>query len=438
MRRTVKHMTNGLTLCAKPGSVRALLRSGSIALVALTFILPAARASAQTALSEAVLVTSERDPGITALRHKVARRGVEIQAARDERYPRIGLSADTATTSTDGPGVTLTVSQMLFDWGRVSSNIAAASQDRIAAVAELKSGVEELSLDVSGYFIDVEVINRKITHTQEYLRFATRICDHAEARARAGSGDLGEVARARLEVSRTEERLVQLQSDRKLALAQLEFLMGRAPGALRPAPDLAFLSRYSKSEAVASAIRLAPKFIAAQAGAGRAEAEIQLARAARLPSIRLQAQVRGDLDRGRTRTSIGLSTGLDVGMGAITGRQMEAARLAAEAAKSNQEAVRRNLANAVRSALESISVLRAREASQGRQLSQATDVLSGYEAQFIAGQRQLIDLLTTGRDLYDAQIDRIATYEERKRAEYEAAFDLGVLGTLILASTKGD
>lgn len=438
MRRTMNLMTNAFALSAKRAQPISFVQKSNIALIALVVSLSATQSHSQTALSEAVLVSSERDPGITALRHKVARRGVEIQAARDERYPRIGLSADTATTSTDGPGVTLTVSQMIFDWGRVSSNIAAASQDRIAAVADLKSGVEELSLDVSGYFIDVEVIDRKIRQTQDYLAFATRICDHAEARATGGSGDLGEVARARLEVSRTEERLVQLQSDRKLALAQLEFLMGRAPGALRPAPDLAFLSRYSNGDAVASAIRLAPKFIAAQAGAGRAEAEIQLARATRLPTIKLQAQVRGDIDRGRTRTSVGLSTGLDVGIGAITGRQLEAARLNAEAAKSNQEAVRRNLANAVRSALERISVLRSREASQGRQLAQASDVLSGYEAQFIAGQRQLIDLLTTGRDLYDAQIDRIATYEERKRAEYEAAFDLGVLGTLILASSKGD
>ena len=125
-------------------------------------------------------------------------------------------------------------------------------------------------------------------------------------------------------------------------------------------------------------------------------------------------------------------------MGAITGRQIEAAKLQAEAARANQEAVSRNLANSVRSALERISVLRGREAAQGRQLGQANDVLEGYEAQFVAGQRQLIDLLTTGRDLYDAQVDQIETYEERKRAEYEAAFDLGVLGTLILASTKGD
>lgn len=63
-------------------------------------------------------------------------------------------------------------------------------------------------------------------------------------------------------------------------------------------------------------------------------------------------------------------------------------------------------------------------------------MLDTYEEQFTAGQRDLIDVLTTGRDLYDAQIDQVETYEDRKRTEYEAAHDLGVLGTLILEATR--
>jgi len=45
-----------------------------------------------------------------------------------------------------------------------------------------------------------------------------------------------------------------------------------------------------------------------------------------------------------------------------------------------------------------------------------------------------VDLLSTGRDLYDAQIDVIETYDDRKRTEYQNARDLGVLGTLILSA----
>lgn len=393
-------------------------------------------ALAQTPLAQAVLIASEYDPGINALRHEISRRSIEIQTAREERYPQVSLSADTATTSSDGPGVTLTVSQVIYDWGRVQGMISSASQDRVIAVAELKDGTEKLTLEVATYFIDIEVLDRKIQRTAEYLGFAERIASHADARNSAGRGDNGEVARAQLEVARTQERLSQLQSDRMLSMAQLEFLMGRQPGTLASPPDLNFHTRYAARAETQSAVRLAPDYIVAQAQLARADAEIDLAKAARLPTIKLQAQLRSDLDRGNTRSSVGLSTGVDLGAGSVTGRRVQSAQMQAEAAKSNLLAIERNLSNGVMSARETIRALSTSEASQAGQLSQAQAVLDTYEGQFVGGQRELIDLLTTGRDLYDAQIDEIDTYDERKRTEYEAAFDLGVLGTLILSNTK--
>lgn len=420
-----------------PSLDRSLKLARPLAIGAALLMGVGTAARAETALAQAVLVASERDPGITAVRQQVARRSVDIEAARDERRPRFSLAADTGTTDANGAGVTLTVSQVLYDWGRIDSLIATASFERVKAVSELKMAIETLSLDVSNYYIDVEVLDRKIGQTKEYLAFADRIAGHAGARAQAGLGDNGEVARAQLEIARTRDRLDQLNSDRMLALSQLQFLMGRSPGRVARPPELGFTTRYGDGAALASAVRMSPDFIAARAEFSGAEAGIGVARAERLPTIRLQAQGRADLDGGRSRTSIGLSTGVDLNSGAFQGRRLQAARLEAEAARSNMDAIRRNLTNGARSAAERVRVLRGSEASQNRQLEQARQVLETYEEQFVGGQRDLIDLLTTARDLYDAQIDSIDTYESRKRTEYEAAHDLGVLGTLILANSTG-
>lgn len=391
---------------------------------------------AQTRLADAVLIASERDPGITAMRQQVARRGVDIEAARDERYPQFSLSADTSSVDANGAGITLTVSQVLYDWGRVEGMIASASQQRVKAVSDLKMAIEELTLDVSNYYIDVEVLDLKIARTQDYLDFAQRISANASERAEAGLGDRGEVARAGLEVGRTQDRLQQLRSDRGLALAQLQFLMGRAPGGVSAPPDLGFTSLYGSGNAISSAVRMSPDFVGARAEAVAAEAGIGVAKAKRLPTIRLQAEARGGLNGGRSRTAVGLSAGVDLNSGAFQGRQIQAARLDAAAARSNMDAIGRNLANAARTAMERIRVLRASETSQRNQLVQADAVLATYEEQFTAGQRELIDLLTTARDLYDAQMDAIDTYDDRRRAEYQAARDLGVLGTLILSRSR--
>lgn len=400
-------------------------------LISLTF--PTV-SSAQTALSRAVLISSERDPGVTALRQQVARKTIDIQAARDERYPQFSLSGDTSTTDANGAGITLTVSQVLFDWGLIESKISSASQERVKSVSELKMAIEQLTLDVSYYFLDIEVLDRKIARTTEYLDFADRIAGHAETRAEAGVGDNGEVARARLEIARAEDRMSQLTGDRSLAVSQLQFLMGQSPGRTLAAPELGFSRRYANLAEIQAAVRMSPDYVAARAGVTGAEAGIQTARASRLPTIKLQAQGRADLDGGRSRSAVGLTAGVDLNSGAFRGRQIQAAQLEMQAAVSSMNAVERNLTNGARTALERLQVLRTSEASQQQQMAESVKVLDTYEEQFVGGQRELIDLLTTGRDLYDAQIAEIDTYDSRKRTEYDAAHALGVLGTLILAA----
>ncbi|MBK4215988.1 TolC family protein [Paracoccus caeni] len=423
-------------LAARPNRVgRLALGLGLTALMLGAF--PSIGLS-QTALARAVLVSSERDPGVTALRQQVARKTVDIQAARDERYPQFSLSGDTSTTDANGAGITLTVSQVLFDWGLIESKIASASQERVKSVSELKMAIEQLTLDVSYYYLDIEVLDRKLARTRDYLDFANRIAGHADARAQGGVGDTGEVARAQLEIVRAEDRLSQLSGDRSLAVAQLQFLMGESPGRTSNAPELGFARRYGNAAEIAAAVRMSPDYLAARAGVAGAEAGVQTARASRLPTIKLQAQGRADLDGGRSRSAVGLTAGVDLNSGAFRGRQIQAAQLELEAATSSMNAVERNLTNAARTALERLRVLRASEASQQQQLIESVKVLDTYEEQFVGGQKELIDLLTTGRDLYDAQIAEIDTYDSRKRTEYDAAHALGVLGTLILAtSTSG-
>lgn len=389
--------------------------------------------SAQSSLAQAVLIASEFDPNIKALRQDIALRGIEIETVRDEGRPQFGLSAETSSTGRDGPAMVLTVSQVLFDWGLVRGKVAGATQSRIGAVAELKKGIERLTHEISEYYIDIEGYDRKIALTRQYLAFAERIASHAKARAEAGRSDLGELARAELEVLRSKEELNQLAGDRSLALTQLDFLMGRASGGISLAPNIDFVSRFSNQDALNKAVLLSPDYILAKAEVNRAEADVDVVRAARLPSIRLQGQLRGDLERGHSRGAVGLTTGVDLGLGGLSGRQVQAAEMQAESRKLNMSAVARNISNSVLTAKEKIAVLRVSEASQTRQLQQADQVLANYEEQFVAGQRELLDLLTTGRDQYDARLDAIDTMLDRKRTEYEAAYELGVLGTMINA-----
>lgn len=409
--------------------------AGRIALAVFFVAGVAAPSIAQTTLSQAVLRAVERDAEVMELRQKVASSNVDILSARDEYFPSISLSGDSATTDSNGPGLTLTVSQVLYDWGLIRNKIEAASQVRVQVVADLKMAVEAATLQISEYFLDVELADQKILRTRNYLEFSRRISGQAEDRAMAGISDNGEVARARLEIARAEDQLSQLLANRQIALSQIEFLVDKSVGRITPAPNLRFSAYYAKAAKIKSAVRIAPDYLAARARIAEAEAGLGTAKASRLPTIKLQAQGRASLNGGKSTKSIGISTGVDLSSSGLGRRKIQVASLNLEAAKTALNSTERELTNVAVSALRQIEILRTSEASRARQLVEAGKVLANYEEQFIAGQRELLDVLTTGRDHYDSQIDEINTFGERKRTEYQAAHDLGVLGTLIIANS---
>lgn len=417
-----------------PGLRGLLSRTGAAA--ALALCLAPAPLAAQMSLTQALGLATELDPTVTAKRQQVASRTLGIQAARDAYYPSVNVSADSNTTDANGPGITLTISQVLYDWGMIRSQIKSATQARVRAVSDLKMAVEALTLDVAEAFLDVEIADRKIALTQEYASYAGRLAQQAEDRARAGLGDNGEVARARLEIARAEDRMATLRSDRALSLSQIAFLTGRDPGGVVPPPMLGYSGRYGSGAQIAQAVQIAPEYLSSQARAAEAEAEVQRTKAARLPTISLQAEGRTDLNGGRTRTALGIAAGVDLNASSIGGRSIQISQRDFEAAKYNLQGVERQLTNVALTSLQQLRALSATEAARATQLEESRRVLDTYEEQFTAGQRDLIDVLTTGRDLYDAQIDQVETYEDRKRTEYEAAHDLGVLGTLILEATR--
>ncbi|MFE3836881.1 TolC family protein [Pseudogemmobacter sonorensis] len=407
------------------------LRAGSIFLLGACAALSPAFGQS---LKEAVRIGTERDPTVEALQRAVARETTNIEIAKDGKRPQVSVSGATSTTD-DDPALTVTVSQVLVDWGLVKSQIAAASLTRVKVVAQLKMAVEDLSLEISELYLELETLDLKIAKTQNYIDLANRIEGFSRSRLLAGLSDSAEIARARLEIARAEERMTQLQADRMITLSQLEFLLGKPVSNPGIPPNLAFTDQFASSANVIAAIVIAPAYVDAKADLDIASEGIKAAKASNKPKITLQAQGRQDLTGGRGRSgAVGITAGVDLNSSSFSGRAVVAAEQDKAAAESRLKAVERDLQNTVRVYVEQIRVLRGNEASQQRQLDQAGEVLAAYEQQFIAGKRELIDLLTTGRDHYEAEMDKIETYKERKYTEYAAAHSVGMLGSLLFGT----
>ncbi|MCB5408734.1 TolC family protein [Pseudogemmobacter faecipullorum] len=413
---------------------RPLSSASRGAALAVVFACSTALPLAAQSLKEAVRIGTERDPTVEALQRAVGRETTNIEIARDGKRPQLSISGATSTTDED-PALTVTIRQVLLDWGQVKSKIAAASHARVKVVAQLKMAVEDLTLEISELYLELETLQMKIAKTSDYIAFAERIEGHSRARVSAGLSDSAEIARARLEIARAEERMTQLLADQSITSSQIEFLIGQSLNSPGTPPNLAFTERFASSSSVISAIVIAPAYVEAKADLDITTEGIKVARAANKPKIMLQAQGRQDLTGGRGRSgAIGITAGVDLNATGFSGRAVLAAEQDRDAAESRLKAVERDLQNSVRVYVEQIGVLRSNETSQRKQLDQAREVLDAYEQQFVAGRRELIDLLTTGRDHYETEIDQIETYKERKHTEYAAAHSVGMLGSLLFGS----
>ncbi|MPQ95990.1 TolC family protein [Thioclava sp. JE_KL1] len=429
MRSAVFHSSIASTMRARAGLIAA-------GLGVFLFMAPPLHAQSLS-LQQALQIATNRDASVASMRQKVARKTTDIKTAKDALKPSFQFAGDTSSAGANIPTVSLTLSQVLFDWGYARSNIESASQERVKAVTKLKRSVEDLAFDVSQLFIAVAIDNRKLQKTQDYLTFAKRIEGVSHRRVAGGVADSSEIARARLEVARAEDQIAQLEADRQTALAQLEFYIGHPVTTLRTPPDLRVTDRFKSSAEMITATIEAPDYLSVQADVAIARANVKKAKAARKPKIVLKARGLQELNNGRSRSaSIGLTTSLDFDASDLSGRATQAAQQDLTAAKSSQLAVERKLQNQLRTYVQQAASLAKTEDAQSRQLQQAQKVRQSYEKQFSGGKRKLVEVLTSARDFYDAQIDQLDTSNQRLQTEYEAAHSIGMLGSLIIATNK--
>lgn len=388
-------------------------------------------------IRQAVILGTARDPGIAALRQKVARESSNIEIIKSARRPQVSVSGDTGGDESASLGLNVTVSQLLTDWGLTKSRLNAAESERVKVVAQLKMEVENFTLDVAELYFDIHTAQRKLDRAMEYQKFATRLADLSKERAKAGLANNSDVARAHLEISRAEDEVFQRRADVSIAKSELEFLIQQALTDTPTPPRLNFVARFQSSSEVITAAVQAPDYLSAKADRDIARSEVDAARAARKPTIRLEATVREELSGGRGRSSAaGITAGVDLNSSSFRGTAIVAAEQNLRASEQTLQSVERKLQREVRFYVERLASLESLQQSLATQADQSQIVLDAYEEQFVAGQRDLNDLLLTGRDLFEAQTSVIDVSDQLLREEYAAFHSIGMLGPVLLESKR--
>lgn len=386
-------------------------------------------------LTDAVHQGLGNHPDVRSAMAKVEQFTTEVDIAEAGYYPKLEASVGPTKSmrSNLSFNYNITATQMLYDWGRVESQVDSASANLRQQMAALLVMREDAALDISEVFLDVLAYELRIGAVRDHIERLEKLEKLSRQRSETGYMDRSEQGRVGLELARAHEQLAIEQGNMQNALRQYQELIGEPATDLEEPALEAYSGRLTDNDELDSTITASPLYHQAEEKKAIEEAKVREADAALLPELDLQGSVMRRPIGGEmiNDTIVGLHIRVDPFQGLSNFQRTDAARQRLEAAKWDIGTSQRDIRRKILSLLESESALKWREQSLGEQIKNAIDVGSVYQEQFVVGLRTMNELLNIHQERFEAERQLINLKYERKRVQYRAAAQLGQLVPLL-------
>lgn len=399
-------------------------------------------AGAGLSLEQAVRAAAETHPSVRNAARQVQQAGEGIAAARAGYYPQVsgGIGSQLSNQNVrpyDSRKVhtaSVSVSQMLYDFGKVDSAVGQARASSEAMRAQVLLTVDDVARETAQAWLELyrQQVLGEIARDQ--LKGVQALADLTEERARKGASSRSDVEQARSRVEAARAQLLDTQSEQRRWSVSLMYLTGtRSPGAIvGTAPAMLETACHAGAPAAEPpAVRLA------QAQRAQAEAALRAADAQLMPTVSLDGSVsRGLNARSRLagESGVGATVGLNFSAplyegGGNQARQRAAAHAlsAADAALDRARLVTQQQLEDARSQLrgnaQRLPVLQARVQS-----IRATRDL--YLEQYLQlGTRSLLDLLNAEQEYHTVRFDQARSTHDQYRLGLQCLYDTDRLRT---------
>ncbi len=413
-----------------------------------TFLLTAVAIAGLTSLAqaetliEAMKSALETNPTIEAREARLRATGEALPQARAGALPSLSVSAGADASRRDGGGVvasddqswsaSASASQLLFASGSVLASTRQAKARIAGAEADYAGAVQQLLLDVTTAYAALREAHAIVDARTRTLENLTKQTRYAQARYDAGVATKTDLAQAQARLAQTRTQLIQAQGSLVAANETYRRLVGVAAGALQPAPAVTGLPA-SLDDALALAVQQSPSLISARAAELSADAAVFASRAARGPSVSLEAgsSLSGDFeDTGfgnANSDSVGVRFALPLFTGGAASSRTREQRALREAAGLDRTSVERTLRETVTTAWTGVDTARSAYASAQEQVVAAEIAYRGVTLEREVGLRANVEVLDQENDLLTARLALAAAERELAISERRLLLAVGGL-----------
>jgi len=378
-----------------------------------------------------------------ALVEEVLRRNPSLESARQawraalERYPQdtslddpmfgTGIAPRSFGSSAVSSSYSFELSQALPFPGKLALRGQAALAEAEAADHDYEAARLRIATMASTLFDEYYLASRAMAINNRHVELLRELQRVALSQYEAGTASQQDPLQAESELAMLEHRGIELETQERLAAAQIDALLHRAPdGPLPPPPETLVVERPSDLEPATlseQAIAQRPELRAAAARVEARASKVALARREFLPDFTVWARYDTFWQERDLEPAVGFSLNLPL---ELARRQAALEQANAELARAQSEQQRAE--DQVRLSVVTAS-LRVHEAyhlfqlTRDRLLPAARDRLAAARASYQTGQTNFSALIDAERGMRDAELGyaEALTTLSRRRAELDRA-----------------
>ncbi|WP_428978771.1 TolC family outer membrane protein [Brenneria tiliae] len=360
-----------------------------------------------------------------------------VNVARSQYYPQVNGGINNGITNTYrdsgySPSLVLSLSQMLYDFGKVDSQVRAANAGVAQEQANVLVSIDTVAHDTASALVQVQGYQNLVKIARDQLTALSGISQLARQRSDEGASTLSDVVQTDARIEGARSLLLQYQANLDRWRATLASRLGweRIQQVSDDFPP--GLSR--ACEAGEPDDRLIPAVLAAYAQANKAQAQLDEADARMLPTISLQPEVSHYLNdryaNSATLDRTQYSAWVKVEMPLYQGGKLTAGRNAAahsrEAANAAVQAARLDARQQLaESQNEAQGLARTLQIQQRqRELGEKTRAL--YQQQYLdLGSRQLLDVLNAEQEVFQVRFSERQTLVQLRQLQLDCLYSTG-------------
>lgn len=370
-------------------------------------------------MTDAVRAAVQTHPSVRGARQQVLQAGEGVEAAKAGYRPQItgGIEGQTNSyrnSSYDSRHVytaRLNASQMLYDFGKVAGATRQAKAGVRATEAQVQLVTDEIVMSTAQAWVDAHLQQRLTEIAREQLDAVMSITALVRERVEKGATSRSDLEQASSRVESLRSQLLAAEAEAQRASLTLMHLTGRvAPVAIAGdiPPMLQNAACQSNLETDTAAVRVA------LARRDEARAQLDVARAERLPTISLDGNVGQALTEGsrlygeyRTTGQIGLNLSMPLYQGGATEARARGAQYQLRAYEDAVQQARLEASQGLADARAQVVGWAERAPVLEKRVASIDATRELYRQQYLQlGTRSLLDLLNAEQEYYSARVEQ--------------------------------